>query len=56
MGKITIPKAAKTIIGVPSPPAILALFAHIEVNTVLMLIPYNYQMIPITADDATKDA
>ncbi|WP_245597617.1 hypothetical protein [Psychromonas aquimarina] len=56
MGKITIPKAAKTRIGVPSPPAILALFAHIEVSTVLMLIPYNFQMFPMTADNATKNA
>lgn len=37
MGKITIPNVAKTTTGVPKPPNNLALFAHNELNSLLIL-------------------
>ena len=36
IGKITMPNAAKTKIGVPSPAVSFVLFSHKELNTVLM--------------------
>jgi len=39
MGKITIPNAAKTIIGVPNPPSTTERLDHKEVKILLIVSP-----------------